>query len=718
MTTIGQMKGVVTADTKSFEDGMKRASDAHAKTTDVIKKGSAQTAQVIQKDGRRITLHGRTVQSALNKQNRAYASAVRAIDPARAALDSYMRRVTAIRNANRLGITTQAQMTREIQLAKTAYYSAAAGAASFNAASTRGMGSTRSMGNAIQQAGYQVGDFAVQVASGQGVLRPLIQQGTQLVSMFGPMGAVIGAAGATLGALATAFLTSGDAAEEAVSSYSLLQDAITDLNKEAENNINVNGRQVKSFLDVARAANIQTRAALSGYMSSLTRAQDELVRLKEAQEDALNNPSGDAGAVVGQMAFFARAISTAEDKISDLQSKVDELGGTLDTVGEDIASFGERVNKSVFDQIDATNQLVAALRISQHEYDVTKTAASLLVQEGFEGGPEAARAFAETLVMLSDEMDRIKQANTDAKAAQEYIQQITDQIAANDNLIDALRISDYEYKVVGKTLTILGSNFRGTEQEARAFAETIIAQEDAINRLRRASETLTEATTRGNAIRESVRTNAEKLAIEEARLNKLRQMGVIDQETLNDAMDKAREKYQDQATVAARVGEILSKSTETWIDKLVDGTFKAKDAVKLLLGEMLKLATSQAFLALIGRDGSKLGKSSSLFGSALSSSVGGLLGFQNGGEFEVGGQGGVDSQLVAFKASPNETVSVSKPGQKSGGATFNMDFRGAEIGVEQRVRMVVREMLPDIAGYTTENMASLQRRNKLGGGFG
>lgn len=57
-------------------------------------------------------------------------------------------------------------------------------------------------GNAIQQAGFQVGDFAVQVASGSGVMRPLIQQGSQLISMFGPWGAVLGAAGAVVGALA------------------------------------------------------------------------------------------------------------------------------------------------------------------------------------------------------------------------------------------------------------------------------------------------------------------------------------------------------------------------------------------------------------------------------------------------------------------------------------------------------------------------------------
>lgn len=54
-------------------------------------------------------------------------------------------------------------------------------------------------------------------------------------------------------------------------------------------------------------------------------------------------------------------------------------------------------------------------------------------------------------------------------------------------------------------------------------------------------------------------------------------------------------------------------------------------------------------------------------GSSLLSGVGGLLGFKDGGSFNVGGTGGIDSQLVAFKASPNENVHITKPNQSIGG---------------------------------------------------
>lgn len=57
-----------------------------------------------------------------------------------------------------------------------------------------------------------------------------------------------------------------------------------------------------------------------------------------------------------------------------------------------------------------------------------------------------------------------------------------------------------------------------------------------------------------------------------------------------------------------------------------------------------------------------------------------LFGFASGGSFTVGGSGGTDSQLVAFRATPGEEVSVRTPAQQSGGGitvvqNINIDAR-------------------------------------------
>lgn len=60
----------------------------------------------------------------------------------------------------------------------------------------------------------------------------------------------------------------------------------------------------------------------------------------------------------------------------------------------------------------------------------------------------------------------------------------------------------------------------------------------------------------------------------------------------------------------------------------------------------------------------------------------GLPGFQHGGSFRVGGQGGPDSQLVAFKASPQEHVTITKPGQTPPAA------QAGAVSMEPRITIV------------------------------
>lgn len=57
---------------------------------------------------------------------------------------------------------------------------------------------------AAQQAGYQIGDYAVQVANGTSKMQAFGQQGAQLAGIFGPVGAVIGAGIALYSAWAVA----------------------------------------------------------------------------------------------------------------------------------------------------------------------------------------------------------------------------------------------------------------------------------------------------------------------------------------------------------------------------------------------------------------------------------------------------------------------------------------------------------------------------------
>jgi len=70
-----------------------------------------------------------------------------------------------------------------------------------------------------------------------------------------------------------------------------------------------------------------------------------------------------------------------------------------------------------------------------------------------------------------------------------------------------------------------------------------------------------------------------------------------------------------------------------------------------------------------------------------------LQGFATGGSFTVGGAGGTDSQLVAFRATPGEEVSIRTPGQQAAnGGTFYIDARGADAGGLARLEQTIRNL--------------------------
>ena len=79
------------------------------------------------------------------------------------------------------------------------------------------------------------------------------------------------------------------------------------------------------------------------------------------------------------------------------------------------------------------------------------------------------------------------------------------------------------------------------------------------------------------------------------------------------------------------------------------------------------LFTSGAQVTLGGGDLSGIPGLGGSLDLGMGSLYGQLPGFATGGDFKVGGSGGTDSQVVAFRATPNERVSIRTPTQGSAG---------------------------------------------------
>jgi phage-related protein len=108
------------------------------------------------------------------------------------------------------------------------------------------------------------------------------------------------------------------------------------------------------------------------------------------------------------------------------------------------------------------------------------------------------------------------------------------------------------------------------------------------------------------------------------------------------------------------IGNSIASTLSSAFQGLIDGSKSVKDVIRDLLSQLASMWMNKAFQALLG--GGMGGGGGGFFGTLLSG-IGSIFGFARGGTIMPGGAGGIDSQLVMFRKSPNERVDVTKPGQ-------------------------------------------------------
>lgn len=231
------------------------------------------------------------------------------------------------------------------------------------------------------------------------------------------------------------------------------------------------------------------------------------------------------------------------------------------------------------------------------------------------------------------------------------------------------------------------------------------------------------------AIFDSTRTSLERYNIEVTRLTTLNQQGYLATDDLNRALFSARFEYlsgeaalnsfgeeaEDTFSQMKQFADTLKSSFQSAFDAALEGSFSLQDSLRGLLSQVTSQAFSRALDLLFrpsqanpiyGDDG----------GGLLTRILGGLLpGFARGGTIFPGGSGGIDSQIVAFRKSPNERVDITKPGQKliSGGGTnvTIIDQRKNAPAVERQqqqdgsLKIFIRDQVNSLVGSGQSDLA-------------
>ncbi|HGG8839580.1 TPA: tail protein (tape measure) [Enterobacter soli] len=273
---------------------------------------------------------------------------------------------------------------------------------------------TKSHGNwksSMQQAGYQVQDFIVQVQGGQSALVAFSQQGSQLAGVFGPSGAVIGAIIALGSIIAGTLITSLNGGKNAM-------DALKDAAEAMDKVINVSQNGVAALSDKyaylaktnAEVATLMRNQALLEYNEAINKIpkaiSDASGSLLSFGDKALSAFSGGYASVDG----FNDRLATLEITTDNYAEAVKQAYGAGQAFQATANSIGNTVG-AVADKFGITEQ--KAFELSKQLSDIAKNPSPEALQRlatelqntqsSTEKGQTALTAFVGKLVELSRE---------------------------------------------------------------------------------------------------------------------------------------------------------------------------------------------------------------------------------------------------------------------------------------------------------------------------
>lgn len=274
-----------------------------------------------------------------------------------------------------------------------------------------GAKSTGNWKSSMQQAGYQVQDFIIQVQGGQSALVAFAQQGSQLAGAFGPGGAVIGSVIALSSVLAGVLITSLNGGKNAM-------DALKDAAEAMDKVITISQNGVAALSDKyallaktnAEVATLMRNQALLEYNEAINKIpkaiSDASSSLLSFGDKALSAFSGGYASVDG----FNDRLSTLEittDNYSEAMKQAYGAGqafqATANSIGNTVGAVADKFGISEQKAFEFSKQLSDIAKNPTPEA-LQRLATELQnTQSSTEKGQTALTAFVGKLVELSRE---------------------------------------------------------------------------------------------------------------------------------------------------------------------------------------------------------------------------------------------------------------------------------------------------------------------------
>jgi hypothetical protein len=538
---------------------------------------------------------------------------------------------------------------------------------------------------ALQQAGFQIGDYAVQVANGTSKMQAFGQQGAQMLGIFGPVGAVLGAAVAIFSAFAVAAERSGKEVANFGSVFGQLQEPMT----AAVDSVRALGSVFGNVLPVV-ANNIDTALIAAGlfatfmatkYVRSVLFASGasmnfvtvmDTLRVRQALAAMEGRKLGIAMVALQTATLYATAALKAMAAVLMRLLPVALLLGLAKAV-------------EMFLQLrrgaGSTGEAFGLLR------DVAVEVFNRIMMRG-------ERMY----LTLTNGINTFKMKFINALIP---IAEAFDRFAIN--LVDRFNSMFPEEGLLGQLRLEVPRSF----SEGLAGASSEIAASIATNqqRIEDLTATLDLPARSIQAIRDAFRAGAVDVSI----------FGAATADAMGEAgraTDEAKQKMSD-------LRRSIESSMESAFMSIVDGTKSTRDAFRAMAADIIKELYR---VLVVQRLVAGISNAVSLFTGPAPGSTASILGrpgvssFAGGGYTGMGSRsGGVDGR-GGFPAilHPNETVVDHSRGQGMGTVVINQTIN-VSTGVQQTVRAEIKQLMPQIAESAKSAVVDAKRR---GGSYG
>lgn len=528
---------------------------------------------------------------------------------------------------------------------------------------------------ALQQAGYQVGDFAVQVANGTSKMQAFGQQAPQMLQIFGPIGAVVGAAVAIFAAFGVAVAKSGGQVSESAAMQIAAIEGLNDAIKETFTNIN-EMRFGGSAAEFAKSEIGKLKAEMSAIESSI-------VSYMAAIENARTGQALDS-------ALIAKDIAEAE---------LPALQDTLHTMEEKL--------KVLYANLRVQEGLSAAEEASR----VQNMLKLQLIDQQIAASVRGNEFLNETIIKYTDINGLLKSAS---------------QIDLSTVFSNAISPSSALYQFVKKTFDTMVTMSKFQPQDYSGF---MYGGQRADQRMAGASSPPKEPSVPsvpsgagGGGTTDPLKTLREQLALEaellgksEAQRQVIQALGVdwkkYGAETVDglteqiNRMDELNRVAEAQKEIAATIKSSMSDAFMSMVDgtKTVAGAF-ADMAKQIILKLYETLVVQQMVNAAMG-----------LIGSVFPSLAPALSGVRAmGGQVTAG-----NSYLVGERGPemivPSRNANVVPNNKMGGGGVTVNQTINITTGVQQTVRAEIKSLMPQIADSAKAAVLDAKRR---GGSYG